>query len=196
MSCQPLLAALLAAHTDAAPKSAGAWRLGRPSSRGGDRTPRPSAPALMPLTPGLIPARPEWVRSTATFPTTPARMSRPLEAMAVALVRQEQAAEADECGEGDGDLTSGVDVSFPDLRAPHRLSAGLRGACVEIERLGTVPTIGEKQEQTRRKSAVGDFSSLSARDRSRAQGQARSKSRTSPFSAGSNREIAKPPPRR
>jgi hypothetical protein len=76
------------------------------------------------------------------------------QAVAVALVRQKEAAEADQCGERHGDFTNGVHVSFPQCLRPmtpardDRLR-GLREAFV-VGRM----TIGEKQEQSKNKIGV------------------------------------------
>jgi hypothetical protein len=71
--------------------------------------------------------------------------------MAVALVRQKEAAEADECGQRHGDLTSSVHVSFPQHFPPMTLARddrfrSLREAFV----VGRI-TVGEKQEQNKNK---------------------------------------------
>jgi hypothetical protein len=78
-------------------------------------------------------------------------MRQPL-TMAVALVRQEQAAEADKRGERYSDLTSCIHVLFPSAFSPmnlvrHDRSLGLRETFV----LG-LRTLGEKQEHSKHKS--------------------------------------------
>jgi hypothetical protein len=76
------------------------------------------------------------------------------QAVALALIRQEQTTEADERGERHSDLTSSVHVSFPQHfppmnRAIHNRSPGLRQSGLREAFVFGLIAIGEKQEQSK-----------------------------------------------
>jgi hypothetical protein len=73
------------------------------------------------------------------------------QAVAVALVRQKEAAEADQCGEGHGDLTSSVHVPFPQHFPPMTLARNDRFRSLREAFVAGGMIVGEKQEQSKNK---------------------------------------------
>jgi hypothetical protein len=79
---------------------------------------------------------------------------QPAQAVAVALVRQKEAAEADQCGERHGDLTSSVHVSFPQCLPPMTLATNDRFQSLREAFVVGGTIVGEKQEQSKNKIAL------------------------------------------
>jgi hypothetical protein len=74
---------------------------------------------------------------------------RAAQAVAVAVVCEEEAAEADECGERDSDLTSSVHVSFPQPFPPMSGAGNDRWLSLREAFVVGLTGIGEKQEQSK-----------------------------------------------
>jgi hypothetical protein len=92
------------------------------------------------------------------LPNNACENEQPAQAMALALIRQEEASETDQSGERHSDLARGVHVLFPQRFAPmslvlHDRSVSLREAFV----VGR-SRVGEKQEQSKNKDGlVGNY---------------------------------------
>ena len=87
------------------------------------------------------------IRSTARSSHKAGEDKKAAQAVAVTLVRQEEAAEADHCGQRHGDLTSSVHVSFPLYLPPMTPARDDRFRSLREAFVVGGLIVGEKQEQ-------------------------------------------------
>lgn len=92
------------------------------------------------------------------LPNKACENEQPAQAMALALIRQEEASEADQNGERHSDLASRVHVLFPQRFQPMSLALHDRSQSLPEAFVVRETRLGEKQEQSKNKNgSLGNF---------------------------------------